>query len=102
MPKKKSVTPLDEQNLPVPDIERVYGVVKEILEAARSRAYQAVNTEMVQAYWEIGRVLIEEEQHGQQRAEYGKSLVKQLSQRLVGAFGKGFTKPVVTCISLSL
>lgn len=93
MPKKKSVTPSprDDQNLPVPDIERVYGVVKEILEAARSRAYQAVNTEMVQAYWEIGRVLIEEEQQGQQRAEYGKSLVNQLSQRLVGAFGKGFT-----------
>ena len=51
-----------------------------------------INAAMVAAYWEIGRVIIEEEQKGQQRAEYGKGLLVELSRRLTADFGKGFDR----------
>lgn len=57
---------------------------------AREQAYQAVNAEMVQAYWQIGRVIVEKEQQGQQRAEYGAALLKTISKRLSAEFGRGF------------
>ena len=47
---------------------------------------------MVCCYWEIGRVLVEEEQQGQERAEYGKRIIQELSKRLTSEFGKGFDK----------
>ena len=56
------------------------------------RAYRAINAAMVAAYWEIGRIIVEEEQKGQQRAEYGKGLLVELSQRLTADFGKGFDR----------
>ncbi len=78
---------------PVPaDLERSYERIKSILTEARSRAFQAVNTLMVAAYWEIGRTIVEQEQHGQQRADYGKQLVVGLSKRLTSEFGKGFDR----------
>lgn len=57
-----------------------------------SRVYQAVNFEMVACYWEIGRLIVEEEQRGEARAEYGKRLIQELSKRLSAEFGKGFDK----------
>lgn len=45
---------------------------------------------MVRAYWNIGRLIVEEEQSGKERAEYGKQLLGQLSQKLSGEYGKGF------------
>lgn len=71
-------------------VESIYNRVREILEAARSRAYRAVNFAMVQAYWHIGRVIVEEEQKGAERAEYGKGLIQGLAARLSSDFGKGF------------
>lgn len=68
----------------------VYSRIKDILESARSKAYRAVNFVMVQAYWEVGRVIVEEEQKGKSRAEYGISLLNNLSIRLTKDFGKGF------------
>jgi predicted nuclease of restriction endonuclease-like (RecB) superfamily len=47
---------------------------------------------MVQTYWNIGRLIVEEEQEGEQRAEYGKKLIKQLSEKLGSTYGKGFTE----------
>ncbi len=70
--------------------EGLYNKVKEILESARNRSYRAVNFEMVQAYWNIGRTIIEEEQEGRERAEYGKYLLANLSIRLTADYGKGF------------
>ncbi len=67
-----------------------YHPVKEILTAARHSAYRAANFAMVQAYWEIGRSIVE--QQGGERAEYGKRLVAELSKRLTADFGKGFDK----------
>jgi len=73
-------------------IDRVYNDIKAVLENARSNAYRAINFEMVSAYWQIGKVIIEEEQEGEKRAEYGKSLIKCLAQKLTQDYGKGFTE----------
>ncbi|MBC8521300.1 MAG: DUF1016 domain-containing protein [Methanomicrobia archaeon] len=82
---EKSIT-LQEQS----SIDTTYQNIRAILEKARSTAYRAVNFAMVQAYWEIGRIIVEEEQKGEERAEYGKALIKELSVRLTRDYGKGF------------
>lgn len=68
----------------------LYTRVREILEQARSRVARAINTEMVKAYWLIGREIVLEEQKGRSRAEYGKKLLEDLAKRLSVDFGKGF------------
>ncbi|MBO0933678.1 hypothetical protein J2I48_21905 [Fibrella sp. HMF5036] len=50
-----------------------------------------VNLVMVHTYFEIGRAIVEDEQHGNARATYGKSVLKEISQELTGQFGKGFS-----------
>jgi predicted nuclease of restriction endonuclease-like (RecB) superfamily len=74
----------------IKSIESIYSRVREILETARSSAYRAVNFAMVQAYWHIGREIVEEEQKGKARADYGKQLINELSIRLTADFVKGF------------
>ena len=64
--------------------------IKTILKNARQEAYTAVNLAMVEAYWKIGRRIVEEEQSGRERAEYGKEIIKNLSKELTEEFGKGF------------
>lgn len=66
--------------------------IKEILQTARQNAYKAINTEMITAYWEVGKRIVEEEQKGEQRATYGKQLIKTLSHELTTSLGKGFTE----------
>lgn len=66
-----------------------YRQVSSILDAARKKAYAAVNFAMVEAYWEIGRSIVEE-QGGKERAEYGEALLQGLAGRLTADFGKGF------------
>lgn len=61
-----------------------------ILEEARNRVIRTVNREMVQAYWQVGREILEEEQNGEERAEYGKYLIERLAEQLKARFGKGF------------
>lgn len=60
------------------------------IEQARGQLRQAVNSVMVQSYWEIGRLIVEDEQRGESRAEYGKQQLQQLSQQLTERLGKGF------------
>jgi len=60
------------------------------IEQARRQLRQAVNSVMVQSYWEIGRLIVEDEQQGESRAEYGKQQLQQLSQQLTERLGKGF------------
>ena len=72
------------------DLESVYASIKKILDEARSKVMRTVNFAMVRAYWEIGRIIVEEEQKGKERAEYGRYLIKQLSEKLTSEFGKGF------------
>lgn len=66
-----------------------YNRIASILEGARNRVYSAANFAMVQAYWEIGRSIVEE-QGGAERAGYGEELIKGLSAKLSADFGKGF------------
>ena len=65
--------------------------IKKILKNARQKAYIAVNSAMVEAYWEIGRRIVEEEQNGKERAEYGKEILQNLSKELTEEFGKGYS-----------
>ena len=65
--------------------------VKEILKNARQKAYTAINSAMVEAYWKIGRRIVEEEQSGRERAEYGKEILQNLSKELTEEFGKGYS-----------
>lgn len=70
----------------------LYSSIKNILQNARDNAYRQVNFIMVEAYWNIGKQIIEEEQNGKDRAEYGSYLIKELSSRLTKEFGKGFSQ----------
>lgn len=65
--------------------------VSAVLEAARKKAKTAVNLSMVYAYYEVGRMIIEEEQQGENRAAYGKKVLQELSVYLTENFGKGFS-----------
>ncbi|WP_031529537.1 PDDEXK nuclease domain-containing protein [Dyadobacter crusticola] len=65
--------------------------VMHILQFARQKAYSAVNSEMVVAYWQMGRRIVQEEQHGEQKAAYGEAILKTLSISLTAEFGKGFS-----------
>lgn len=69
-----------------------YRAVAQVLENARSNAYRAINFAMVEAYWKIGRMIVEEEQKGKERADYGDYLIRNLSIRLTRDFGRGFTE----------
>lgn len=64
--------------------------VVEIIHGAQDRVARAVNTTMVQTYWEIGRQIVLVEQQGDQRADYGEQVLIQVSERLTKRFGKGF------------
>lgn len=78
----KSTQPIKQQNC--------YTQIKTILEEARNQIYKQVNFIMVRAYWNIGRIIVEEEQQGKNRADYGKNLLKNLSTKLITDFGRGF------------
>ena len=65
--------------------------VASLLDLARRQVVTTVNLTMVRTYFEIGRPIVEDEQHGNARAEYGKTVLKDLSQKLSTRFGKGFS-----------
>lgn len=65
--------------------------VKKIVEQGRRTAYGAVNAVMIETYWRIGRRIVEQEQNGKERAEYGKQLIEMLSAELTLSYGKGFS-----------
>jgi predicted nuclease of restriction endonuclease-like (RecB) superfamily len=70
----------------------LYDRVVPIIEGAKNRVLKAINQEIVQTYWQIGKEIVEEEQDGKDRAEYGKALIETLSQQLTEQYGKGYTK----------
>ena len=78
----------DKELIPYEDI---YSEIRETLLSSRHQAYSAVNFAMVQAYWQIGRIIVEHEQEGSLRSGYGKSVLQELSNRLTEEFGKGFS-----------
>ncbi len=71
--------------------KEIFQQVVELLQNARQQVLRTVNSTMTVTYFEIGRIIVEEEQNGKDRAEYGKQLLKGLSQQLTKEFGKGFS-----------
>jgi len=85
--------PIDEPLNPKP--EALFGRVAAILDQARGNVVRVVNTQMVLAYWLIGREIVEAVQGGEERAAYGKGIVADLSGRLTQRYGKGFSAQVL-------
>ena len=71
--------------------EKFYEQVIQLFKNAKSSVTAAVNMTMVYSYYEAGRMIVEEEQNGKERAEYGKYILKELSVRLTEKLGKGFS-----------
>ena len=69
--------------------------IKTTIEEARNKAKQSINHIMTEAYWQIGRLIVEE-QRGKERATYSEGLIKELSQRLSEEYGKGFSQKKLT------
>jgi hypothetical protein len=74
------------------DYSELLGGVSELLESARRASARAVNAFMTATYWEIGRRIVEFEQGGERRAEYGEALLKRLAQDLSAGLGRGFSR----------
>lgn len=72
------------------NISKLYKEISSILNTARANAYKAVNFAMVTSYWSIGQVIVEDEQNGNERAEYGKAVLEGLSKKLTAEFGQGY------------
>lgn len=89
--KKKQREDRNKHEVITPGSGDVFDRVISILEQARTNVVRAVNSQMVIAYWLIGREIVQELQRGDERAEYGKKLVKALSVKLTGKYGKGFS-----------
>lgn len=87
--KKNIILPNDLQN------KVIFQQVAELLQSARQQVLRTVNSTMTITYFEIGRIIVEEEQNGKDRAEYGKQLLKGLSRELTKEFGKGFSIDVL-------
>ncbi len=83
---------LDNSNSFLPDYESTLAEVSSLLEAARRAAARSVNAVMTTAYWRIGQRLIEVEQGGADRAEYGTQLISRLSADLTARYGRGFSE----------
>ena len=79
---------MSELTPPKPDL---YQSIREILVTARGQVQRTVNETMVQAYWHIGRLIVEDEQGGESRAEYGKQVLQAISDRLANDFGAGYS-----------
>ncbi len=65
--------------------------IQQILRQAQQNALRSINRTMLDAYWLVGKRIVEEEQQGESRATYGKALLKNLSEQLLNEFGKGFS-----------
>lgn len=79
-------------NLEINKYQNLIHQIGELFQSGRQRAIQSVNTVLVQTYWEIGRYIVEFEQQGNERAEYGTQLFERLSKDLTLQYGKGFSR----------
>ncbi len=68
----------------------LFDSISKLVWDAQKRVYQKVNSELIQLYWNIGRLIVEDEQKGSSRATYGEEVLKNLSESLMIEFGKGF------------
>ena len=86
---KRAMTKAHKQGV---SYQAVFGDVSKIVDAARDSAVRSVNASMTAAYWLIGRRIVEFEQSGEERAEYGDALLERLAVDLTGRFGRGFSR----------
>ena len=80
----------ENSSLRVQKLDTLYSDVRQIIETSRNNAVRSVDSCRVQMYWNLGKRIFEEEQHGKERADYGAYLIKTLAQRLEPEFGSGF------------
>jgi len=74
------------------ETNELYAKIADLLQKARMSVVRNINHTMVYTYYEIGRMIVEDEQQGEERAQYGKRVLKELSARLAFEFGKGFSE----------
>jgi predicted nuclease of restriction endonuclease-like (RecB) superfamily len=72
-------------------LNNLYSKIAKLLQSAKQQLVRSVNQTMVYTYYEIGRIIVEDEQQGKERAEYGKQVLEDLSRKLTQNFGKGFS-----------
>ena len=80
--------------------DKLVSDIRSIIEQGRQQAYAAANQIAVLTYWHIGRRIVEEEQHGEARAQYGTRLIKTLAEQLVPKYGNTFSKRNLDYLSL--
>lgn len=68
----------------------IYNTIREIISLSRQRVYRIANAALLETYWQIGQIIVEDEQNGNAKAEYGKGTLKTLANQLTLEFGKGF------------
>ena len=73
------------------EINNIYNNIKELVISARNKVYTTVNIEMLNLYWNIGKIIMDI-QKGDKRATYGDAILDKLSKKLTNEFGKGFSK----------
>ena len=83
----KEVNMMNEVKIP----QEMVNEIRDIMNTARQNVAKQVNSELITAYWNVGRVIVEHEQASNERAEYGKETMRQLSKTLTREFGKGFS-----------
>ena len=92
MPKKDNFPEVVGQK----SVDLLYSRITARIDSARQSIQRSVNVEMIKAYWYIGRDIVEEEQSGKYRAEYGKGVLKQLSSKLQEKYKRGFGVDTLT------
>ncbi|OED41002.1 hypothetical protein ACH42_15100 [Endozoicomonas sp. (ex Bugula neritina AB1)] len=80
----------DQPPSETPGSQPLFQAIRDVVTEARQSLQRSVNHIMVQAYWQVGRLIVEDEQQGKSRSEYGKQQLKTLSRQLTKEFGKGF------------
>lgn len=83
---------MKQDKIEISEVSGFVQEVKQMIQTGRNAAYSAVNTMMITTYWRIGKRIVEEEQQGKERAEYGKALIKLLARELVREYGDGFSE----------
>jgi predicted nuclease of restriction endonuclease-like (RecB) superfamily len=78
--------------LPEKSIEQLHQQITTVIATGKQTAYRAINSAMTLTYWEIGRLIVEEEQQGKERADYGDYLIVALAKRLQKEFGSGYSQ----------
>lgn len=86
MPLKKPPPPIDLE------LGTLVADVTQLIEAGRTAAVRSVNAVMTATYWRIGQLIVEREQHGARRAEYGAAILERLAAKLTARFGRGFSR----------